>query len=213
MDRHAYHVFQILDHVEASPSITNRSMARKLNVSVKLAHELLAKLVGKGMLHVKKHHYRRWDYFLTPTGIAEKVRLTYEFLDFSMQFYREARRRSAAMLAALKQDGVERLAFLGTGELAEIVYLGVSELGMTVVDVFDQDAAGKPFFQLTVRPSEEMKDSSAQKIIVTTFDPKRPMSEDYLPNHAPRDDRLVWVFTQAGVEAVASETPAEAASE
>ena len=106
--------------MEETPRVTNRAIASKLGVSVKLAHELLGKLVSKGLLHVKKHHARRWDYFLTPRGLAEKARLTYEFLDFSFQFYREARRRSADLIAKLKQAGVKSVAFLGTGELAEI---------------------------------------------------------------------------------------------
>ncbi len=196
MDKHAYHVLQILDHVETTPLVTNRSLARKLNVSVKLAHELLTKLVNKGLLHVKKHHARRWDYFLTPRGIAEKARLTYEFLGFSMQFYREARRRSAELLAELKRQGVRKVAFLGVGELAEIVYLGVCELGMEIVDVFDAEAAGKTFLRLRVRPARELRGSTAERIIVTAFDPKLPMGPDYLPDDAPDDDRLVWVFTR-----------------
>jgi len=211
MDRHDYHVFQILDHVETTPLITNRSMASKLNVSVKLAHELLTKLVAKGLLHVKKRHARRWDYFLTPSGLVEKARLTYEFLDFTMQFYREARRRSAELLAELKREGIERVAFLGTGELAEIVYLGVSELGMEIVDVFDGGAAGQEFFQLAVRPPEDIPGSSAQKIVVTTFDPKLPMGEDYLPEGVPSDGRFVWVFTHAEVEAAVAGASAEGA--
>lgn len=212
MDRHDYHVFQILDHVETTPLITNRSMAGKLNVSVKLAHELLAKLVSKGLLHVKKRNARRWDYFMTPSGLAEKARLTYEFLDFTMQFYREARRRSSELLAGLKREGIERVAFLGTGELAEIVYLGVSELGMEIVDVFDRETAGQKFLQLAVRPPEDIPESSAQKIVVTTFDPKLPMGEDYLPNGVESDERFVWVFTHHEVEAVLTSTSVEGAN-
>ena len=197
MDRHAYHIFRILDHVEDTPRVTNRSIARKLNVSVKLAHELLGKLVSKGLLHVKKHHARRWDYFLTPKGLTEKARLTFEFLDFSFQFYREARARSAKLLADLGRAGVKRVAFLGTGELAEIAYLGVSEMGMEIVDVFDDGAAGGSFLSLAVRPTSEIEQTKAQKVIVTSFDPKQPMSADYLPPNVKGDERFVWIFANA----------------
>ena len=37
MDRHAYHTLQILDHVERTPLVTNRKVASKLDVSVRLA--------------------------------------------------------------------------------------------------------------------------------------------------------------------------------
>ena len=194
MDRHAYHILRILDHVEETPRVTNRSMAEKLNVSVKLAHELLGKLVRKGLLHVKKRHSRRWDYFLTPSGLAEKARLTYEFLEFSFRFYREARAKSAALLAELWKAGVKKVAFLGTGELAEIAYLGVSETGMKLVDVFDDVHVGEPFVKRRVRAAAEIVGSDAERIVVTSFDPKQPMSVDYLPPGVPDDERYVWIF-------------------
>ena len=205
MDRHAYHTFQILDHVEKSPLVTNRRVASKLNVSVKLAHGLLKQLVRKGLLHIRKHNSRRWDYFLTPKGIAEKAQLTYDFMDFTMQFYREARRRSAEVLAELRKDGVGRIAFLGVSELGEIAFLGIQEQKLLLVDVFDNARAGQEFLGLKVRPIAEMKESSAQKILVTAFDPALPMAEHFLPPGAAsasrkngaapeKDERLLWVF-------------------
>ena len=218
MDRHAYYTFQILDHVENTPLVTNRKVASKLDVSVKLAHALLRQLVQKGMLDIRKHHSRRWDYFLTPKGIVEKARLTYEFIDFTMQFYREARRRSSEVLAQARKSGVTRVAFLGASELAEIAYLGVQEQKLQLVDVFDDALAGQAFLGLTVRPVSELPLSASDKVLVTAFDPTLPMDHHYLPpgvvpasgngeelSHA--DPRLIWVFgapQEAQVQAPAS---------
>ena len=66
---------EILKHVEETPRLNNRMAASKLGCSVRLAHALLSKMVKKGLLHVTKHHARRWDYFLTPSGITEKARI------------------------------------------------------------------------------------------------------------------------------------------
>lgn len=206
MDKHAYHVFQILEHVEQSPELTNRQVARKLDVSVKLAHSLLGQLVTKGLLHIHKQNSRRWDYFLTPTGIAEKARLTYQFLDFTMQFYREARRRSAEVLAALEKSGVKRIAFLGATELAEIAYLGIRERGLALTDVFDDSLAGKNFLGMPVQPEQALTACNAERILVTAFDPKLPMGERYVPKSIETlvasgeiaEGRLAWVFVPRG---------------
>ena len=72
---------EILKQVEKSAHLNNRMVATKLGCSVKLAHGLLKKMVQKGLFNVKKLNSRRWDYYLTPQGISEKARLTYEFLD------------------------------------------------------------------------------------------------------------------------------------
>ena len=206
MDQQAYHTFQILDHIEQTPLVTNRRVAGKLNVSVRLAHRLLTQLVQKGLLHIQKRHSRRWDYFLTPKGVAEKARLTSEFLSFTMQFYREARRRSAEVLAALKREGVESIAFLGVSELAEIAFLGVREHGLNLIEVFDEEKAGESFLGLTVTPLTGIHNTDAERILVTAFDPALPMGESFLPNGIPTTSenaaeklrqKLMWVFTPA----------------
>ncbi len=197
MDQRALLELEILKHVEQSPRLNNRAAAGKLNVSVKLAHEILKKMVGKGLLHVKKEHARRWDYFLTPTGISEKTRLTYEFLEFSMQFYREARRRSAQLCRDLSEARIKRVAFIGAGELAEIVYLGVVEWGLTLEEVYDAGKDGHKFMGLPVKPLSRLPDAGSERLIVCLYNKQHPMTPDFLPDGVARDPRMVWVFTVA----------------
>jgi hypothetical protein len=169
--------------------------ARKLDVSVKLAHATLKKMVAKGLLHVKKEHTRRWDYFLTPHGIAEKTRLTYQFLEFSMQFYREARRRSAQLCRDLSENGVKHVAFLGAAELAEIVYLGVVEWGLKLEEVYDGGKDGRKFMALPVQPLMKLPDADADRLIVCLYNKQHPMTPHFLPEGVKEDPRMVWVFT------------------
>ena len=193
-DSHRYYELKILEHVEEAPDLPRRVAAAKLGVSVKLAHKLLSGLVERGLLHVRKENARRWRYFLTPRGIAEKARLTREFIEFSFEFYREARRRSARVCRDLSEAGVRRIGFLGLGELAEIAYLGVREWGLELVDVFDRERTGQRFFDCVVRPVIEAADSQAERVIVTSFDPRNPMRAGFLPEAVQADERMVWIF-------------------
>ncbi|OGV37053.1 MAG: hypothetical protein A2X48_04375 [Lentisphaerae bacterium GWF2_49_21] len=184
---------EILKHVETSPRLNNRMAASKLGCSVKLAHVLLSKMVDRGLLHVKKHHSRRWDYFLTPGGIAEKARITYEFIDFSMQFYHEARRESSRVCRDIAESGKETVAFLGDGELAEIAYLGVKEWGLELKEVFGEEKDN--FLGLKVQPYDSADSSSSDALIVCLYDKTIPMRADYLPNGMMKNDKMVWVFS------------------
>jgi hypothetical protein len=199
MNRNAFYELEILKHVEQSPRLNNRIAARKLGASVKLAHATLGKMVAKGLLHVKKEHTRRWDYFLTPRGISEKTRLTFEFLEFSLQFYREARRRSAQLCRDLSERGVKRVAFIGAGEMAEIVYLGVVEWGLQLTDVFDNERDGQKFMGVSIRPLKdlnlELRTLNAERLIVCVYDKAHPMTANYLPEGVKRDRRMVWIFS------------------
>ncbi len=186
------HEFKILEHVESTPLLTNRMLARKLGCSVKLAHELLGKMVDRGCLHVKKIHSRRWDYFLTSKGISEKIRLTYEFLQFSMQFYKDARKRSSQLCRGFAESGLKQVALLGAGDLAEVVYLGVKEWNLELTDIFADDA--EKFLNHKVKKIKELEFSKAQAVIVCTYNPQKPMDENFMPQDIKADMPLYNVF-------------------
>jgi predicted transcriptional regulator len=194
LDSHRYYELKILEQVSDGQELPRRVAARKLGVSVKLAHKLLSGLVERGLLHVKKENARRWRYFLTPGGVAEKARLTREFLEFSLEFYREARRRSAQVCRDLSEAGVHRIAFLGLGELAEIAYLGVQEWGLELAEVYDGPRTGRSFFGCRVLPLEAARQSGAEAIVVTSFNPAHPMTPRWLPQAVQADERMVWIF-------------------
>jgi predicted transcriptional regulator len=195
LDKNALLELEILNHVESSPKLNNRMAAAKLGCSVKLAHALLSKMVDRGLLHVKKLHSRRWDYFLTPTGISEKARLTYEFLDFSFHFYQDARKASSTVCRNLAEAGVGTVSFLGTGDLAEIVYLGVKEWNLTLHEVFDDDSAD--FLGHKVLPISQLSASKADAILVCLYDKSAPMSRNYLPAGLEHMDNMRWVFGES----------------
>ena len=194
MDSNSLHELQILNEVEKSPVVTNRLLSSKMGVSVKLAHYALKKLVGKGLLHMKRRDGRSWYYFLTPQGVAEKLRLTYEFLEFSNQFYHEARKRSSEVCLRLARAGVRKVAFLGGGELAEISFLGLAEQKLSLTDIFDDSLAGESMLGRAVRPLSEVAASKAERIMVTIYDPSQPMKAHFLPEGLEDDGRFVWVF-------------------
>ncbi len=201
MDEHAYYDLKVLEHLEETPNVTQRMVSDKLGVSVKLAHSVMRGLLQRGWIHATRRDGRSLSYFLTPQGISEKVRLTYEFLRFSQQFFQGARKRSSEVCRDLAHAGVRRLAFLGCGELAEIAYLGVTEHGLRLAAVFDDERAGETFMGVVVKPVADLaKPRSArardffERVLITAYDPSHPMREHYVPDGIDLDERFVWVF-------------------
>jgi DNA-binding MarR family transcriptional regulator len=192
-DPHALYELDILRHVEQDSRLNNRQAAGKLGVSIRLAHALLRRMVQKGLLQVRVVHSRRWDYFLTPAGLAEKTRLTLEFIEFSLHFYREARRQSARLCRELAESGHRRVAFLGAGELAEITYLGVQEWGLKLETVYD-DGAGERFLGVSVRPWAELARARHDAVIVCLYDRSLPLRQRYLPEGVPARATFRWLF-------------------
>ncbi|HJO95141.1 MAG TPA: hypothetical protein QF753_17225, partial [Victivallales bacterium] len=167
--------------------------------SVKLAHTLLKKMVLKGLLNVQKLNSRRWEYFLTSKGITEKVKLTYEFLEFSMQFYHEARKKSSQVCKEIADQNIKNIGLIGTGDLAEIVYLGIKEWNLNLTEVFDN--SHNNFLGHNVISFSELSCSSSDNLIVCMYDKSHPMTKNYLPEVVRKVifennqfNKLIWIF-------------------
>lgn len=185
---------EILKHVEDDARLNNRLVASKLGCSVKLAHELLRKMVDRGCLHIKKLNSRRWDYFLTPKGIAEKARLTREFISFSRYFYHEARKGSSMLCRYLAERGCNTIAFIGAGDLAEIFYLGIKEWDLELKVVYADK--GNNFLGVAVKPFSEFTDTDVDALIICTYDEHNPMLKYELPEGIKRTDKMYWLFDE-----------------
>src|SRR5215467_15671340 len=89
----------VLDAVERDPALTQRSVARELCIALGLANAYLRRCVRKGLIKVSQVPRRRYAYYLTPQGFAEKSRLTASYLAHSFSFFRQARTQCAVLFA------------------------------------------------------------------------------------------------------------------
>ena len=160
-------VLGVLDVVERDPSVTQRSVARELGIALGLANAYLRRCVRKGLIKVSEVPRRRYAYYLTPQGFAEKSRLTATYLSDSFSFFRKARTQCAELFALAAARGQRRLALLGQGDLAEIASLVAREHPVEIIGVM---AAGGDAARLA---AELVTVGSADAIVVTALvDPR-----------------------------------------
>jgi EPS-associated MarR family transcriptional regulator len=89
-DEYRYKILKIL---ETHPEISQRDLARALDISLGRVNFCLKALIEKGLL--KATNFRNsqnklaYMYLLTPSGIEEKSKITAEFLKIKLQEYQE----------------------------------------------------------------------------------------------------------------------------
>lgn len=115
----------VLQEIEKNPVITQRSLASSLGVALGLTNLYIKRLVHKGYIKVTTVPRGRIKYLITPKGLAEKSRLTCEYIQYSLAYFRDVRQRFEKVLNQLQQLGVERIMIFGVGELAELAYLSL----------------------------------------------------------------------------------------
>src|SRR5689334_21117572 len=149
MDIEAHRDLQLLEAVEQDARVTQRTLATKLGIALGLTNIYLKRLVRKGYIKCVNVQSNRISYLITPRGIVEKARLTYEFMDYSLHLYAGVRQR---LREALQECAAvdRRVAIFGRGEAAELAYLSLKESALEPVAVFDMDE-GHDFLGMPVR--------------------------------------------------------------
>lgn len=137
--------FQILNHIQENPDTTQADIATQLGVAVGSVNWYVKRLINKGYIKVTQMQRRRLRYLLTAQGVAEKARLTKEFMQASLKWYRVTREDSKRYLRQVKEAGYDSVCIEGDGDLAEIVYLSCLEAGVRVEDTVD---GGSPVFRV-----------------------------------------------------------------
>jgi DNA-binding MarR family transcriptional regulator len=128
-------VLGVLGVIERNPAITQRTVANELGIALGLANAYLKRCVRKGLIKVGQAPARRYTYYLTPRGFAEKSRLTASYLAHSFSFFRRARTQCSDLLSSAAARGQYRIALIGAGDLAEIACLVARENGTEIVGI------------------------------------------------------------------------------
>ncbi len=161
----------LLDAVERDPAVTQRSVARELGIALGLANAYLKRCVRKGLIKVGTTPPRRYAYYLTPQGFAEKSRLTARYLADSFSFFRRARAQCAELFVVAAARGQKRLALVGDGDLAEIARLVAREHPVEIVGVLSLPP-GKTRLAIDVSPV-----GAVDAVVITALSDSRTLYE------------------------------------
>ena len=108
--------------IKQNPSLSQRSLSRKLNISLGLTNAIIKNLIHRGWLKVKKDTGRKLLYIITPEGMANVSRLMYTRFQETLHYYHYTKDLLTAYLIKLYQQGERTVNIYGTGQLAEITY-------------------------------------------------------------------------------------------
>ena len=177
---------KLLEAVEAKGDTTQRELARDLKLSLGLVNSLIKSLVREGYFNISTIAGNRTRYSLTPKGVREKSRLTAEFIQHSIGYYRSVKAALQSFFSRLEKEGVRYLAFYGCGELAELAYLVLRDTCIGFAGIFDAQGDGRKFIGERVQSLDALPAVGFDYVVVTQI-------EDISHHH----ERLI----QAGVAA------------
>ena len=169
MDNKDIRTLKILEKFDNDVVPSQRDLARDLNISLGLVNSFIKRLVKKGYFKARHVPKNRMRYFLTPKGASEKTRLTYEYIQHSYNFYKEARQKLRDLYTELESQNVSSIVFYGAGDLAEIAYLSLQETNIKLVAVVDDEKKGKRFTRYIVEHPDRLDALTFDRILITSL--------------------------------------------
>jgi DNA-binding MarR family transcriptional regulator len=166
-------VLGLLESVERDGAQSQRKLASDLGIALGLVNAYLKRCVKKGLLKIGEAPARRYAYYLTPYGFAEKSRLTVEYLSSSFSFFRRARQDCASVLRTVHAQGWTRIVLVGVSDLAEIAAICALEQGITIVAVIDAKAKSNRFVGAPVVSSIDTVPGGFDALVVTDLEATR----------------------------------------
>jgi DNA-binding MarR family transcriptional regulator len=175
----------VLTAVEKNSNLSQRSISRELDVALGLANAYLKRCVRKGLIKIKQVPRRRYVYYLTPQGFAEKSRLAGQYFAASFTFFRRARAQMSDLMAECASRDLKRLVFAGVSELAEIGTLCAYDHPVELVAIVDAARAGEKFCGLPVWATLE-ECGPFDAVIVTNLTAPEAAFQEVKGRAAPR---------------------------
>jgi len=183
-----YRDLQILDELSNNDALTQRDLSKRMGIALGLVNSYMKNLIAKGYITVKNIPSKRYAYYLTPNGFAEKSRLAYDLLHDYTRIYREAKNNYRQLFFELERAGVKRIIFAGADEVAEFAYITLHETGLELIGVVDTDRAGEKFFGRTIGPMNATMTMEYDSVVLTAYVKKEAVFQELLINGVNKQD-------------------------
>ncbi len=176
-------ILGLLESVSRDGTRSQRHLANDLDIALGLVNAYLRRCVTKGLVKVSQVPARRYAYYLTPKGFAEKSRLTVEFLTSSLGFFRRAKADCAKALETARARQFKRVVLAGRSDIAEITAICALDAGVVIVAVVDEKSAAQQYLGLPAVASFGDVAGEFDAIVVT----------DLLSPQAAMDAAVDWI--------------------
>jgi DNA-binding MarR family transcriptional regulator len=157
----------LLESVERNGGQTQRRLAAELGIALGLVNAYLKRCVKRGLLKLGEAPARRYAYYLTPHGFAEKSRLTVNYLAYSFSLFRRARSEYADVMRTVRARDYKRLILAGASDLAEIATICAISEGIQIAGVVDPKSAQTRLVGLPVVADYDLVSDEIDAVIIT----------------------------------------------
>jgi len=192
LEESTYRELRLLEEVETTPEVSQRHLANQLGVALGVANLLVKNLAKKGYIRATRAGWKRWVYNLTPAGIGRKAQLTARYVERVLDHYRKVRTLLQKDFQDVNFSAESRMGIYGTGELGELMYMILTDMGVNKIDFIDKDG-GKEFLNQKVLSLISIDPKTYIKIMVA-YSSDIESHYAIIKNHGVLEDQIVTLL-------------------
>jgi len=129
----------LLQELERNPIISQRELSHKFGIALGVTNACLKRMVRRGWIRMMNQDHRKIGYFLTPKGFAEKAKLTFHLISWTVQHYSTLKDIIGERLLEIQRKGAERIVFYGVSDEMEIAYVTLQGLNLKLVGIVEDE--------------------------------------------------------------------------
>ena len=172
--------------LKQNPSLTQRSLSHRLNISLGLTNAILQNLIHRGWIKAKKLTGRKLLYLITPKGMTRATNLIYDRFRETQNYYQYTKELLTSYFTDIYNQGRRRAVIYGTNQLAEITYLSLLDSPLRLHSIITDDPSMKKFLSHDVfslsdfieKYSQQLSEKSKKElVIISTINPGKLQQE------------------------------------
>lgn len=160
---------ELLQTIEQRDDISQRHLAQEMGVALGLANSYLKRCVKKGWIKMTTAPANRYMYYLTPTGFAEKARLTADFFSTSLALFRQSGDEYSQVFQQCIAVDKKRVLLAGLSDLTEIAVMRSMQSEVELVGIYQPRSQKNEFFGVPVH-SKQIECDSFDIVVMSSME-------------------------------------------
>ena len=129
----------LITALEEDHQVSQTKLAKRVGIAVGLVNILMKRAVKRGVIKMQQIPARRYAYYLTPKGFAEKAKLVARYLDSSLNLYRKLRVQYRDIFNDLEAKGIREVVLVGDVDIAELAIMASFDSNITIVNLVNDE--------------------------------------------------------------------------
>jgi len=163
---------RLLDEFTREPEISQRALAARLGIALGLVNSYIKRLYKKGHIKINTLPRNRIKYIITPQGFTEKARLTYTYMNYSIQYFREIRLNIERTYDKMTSENIKSILLWGDGEIAELCFISTRGLPLKIIGVVADKKIDNGFFGHDIFTIDDIGDLDYDAVLISSIDEK-----------------------------------------